>query len=119
MPPSTACASVTSFDWNRTGRRISGAGRKITENGKEIGSGAQTPITVDGTIDGDRLTLAFAETRYRAVDRRAIRSVARRKRGAAWPLLQHRRAIVWNCGGAPRSVIVLNGSGKSLLFPAR
>jgi hypothetical protein len=45
----------------QSGKRITGAGRKVTENGDAIGSGAQTRITIDGTIAGDRLTLAFAE----------------------------------------------------------
>jgi hypothetical protein len=45
----------------QTGNRVTGAGRKITENGDGIGSRAQTPISVAGTIDGDRLTLTFTE----------------------------------------------------------
>jgi hypothetical protein len=43
------------------GDHVSGTGRKITENGKAIGSPAQTPITLEGTIKGDRLTLTFTE----------------------------------------------------------
>ena len=43
------------------GDHVSGIGRKIAENGKPIGSPAQTPITLDGTIKGDRLTLTFTE----------------------------------------------------------
>ena len=43
------------------GDRVHGTGRKITENGTAIGSQAQTPITMDGTIKGDRLTLTFTE----------------------------------------------------------
>ena len=43
------------------GDRIRGRGRKITENGAGVRAGAQTPLTVTGTIDGDRLTLNFVE----------------------------------------------------------
>ena len=43
------------------GARVTGVGRKITENGDEIGARAQTPVTVSGTITGDRLTLNFVE----------------------------------------------------------
>lgn len=45
----------------QSGNRILGSGRKVTENGDGIGSRAQTPIRVAGTIDGDRLTLVFTE----------------------------------------------------------
>jgi transcriptional regulator with XRE-family HTH domain len=41
--------------------RVKGAGRKVTENGDDIGSRAETPIVVAGVIDGDRLTLTFNE----------------------------------------------------------
>ena len=43
------------------GARVTGVGRKITENGSGIGPRAQTPVTVSGTIAGDRLTLNFVE----------------------------------------------------------
>jgi cytoskeletal protein RodZ len=43
------------------GERVTGAGRKVTQNGDGISSRAQTPISVDGTIAGDRLTLTFNE----------------------------------------------------------
>jgi len=43
------------------GDRVTGAGRKVTQNGDGIGLRAQTPILVAGTIDGDRLTLTFKE----------------------------------------------------------
>jgi cytoskeletal protein RodZ len=43
------------------GDRVRGSGRKISENGEGIGARAQTPVTVNGTIDGDRLTLNFVE----------------------------------------------------------
>ena len=45
----------------QSGNRILGSGRKVTENGTGVGSRAQTPIRVAGTIDGDRLTLIFTE----------------------------------------------------------
>jgi cytoskeletal protein RodZ len=43
------------------GARITGHGVKTTENGDAIGSTAQTPITIAGTLDGRRLTLTFTE----------------------------------------------------------
>jgi hypothetical protein len=43
------------------GDRVTGTGRKVTENGAGIGRRAQTPVTLTGTIDGDRLTLNFVE----------------------------------------------------------
>lgn len=45
----------------QAGNRVTGTGRKVTENGDGIGSRAQTPISVAGTISGDRLTLTFNE----------------------------------------------------------
>jgi cytoskeletal protein RodZ len=45
----------------QTGNRVTGTGRKVTENGDGIGSRVQTPISVAGTISGDRLTLTFNE----------------------------------------------------------
>ena len=43
------------------GDRVKGRGRKVTENGAGIRTRAQTPLTVSGTIEGDRLTLNFVE----------------------------------------------------------
>jgi transcriptional regulator with XRE-family HTH domain len=43
------------------GDHVTGTGRKVTQNGDGIGARAQTPISVDGSINGDRLTLAFGE----------------------------------------------------------
>ena len=43
------------------GDRITGAGRKVAENGNPIRKRAQTPLSVNGTINGDRLTLNFVE----------------------------------------------------------
>ena len=47
------------------GNRVTGEGRKIEENGGGIGTRAQTPISVAGTIEGDRLTLTFTENGIR------------------------------------------------------
>ena len=43
------------------GERVTGVGRKVTENGAGIRRRAQTPLTVNGTIEGDRLMLTFVE----------------------------------------------------------
>ncbi|MEO5740246.1 MAG: hypothetical protein ABIS29_06600, partial [Vicinamibacterales bacterium] len=43
------------------GDRVTGTGRKVMENGEGIVPRAQTPVTVSGKIDGDRLTLNFVE----------------------------------------------------------
>ena len=45
----------------QNGDRVTGSGRKVSENGRRIGSSAQTSISVAGTIHGERLTLAFTE----------------------------------------------------------
>jgi transcriptional regulator with XRE-family HTH domain len=43
------------------GDRVTGSGRKITENGNDINPPGQTPLSLSGTIVGDRLTLNFVE----------------------------------------------------------
>ncbi len=43
------------------GDRVTGIGRKIIENGSGIDSHGQTPIAVNGVVQGDRLTLNFVE----------------------------------------------------------
>jgi hypothetical protein len=43
------------------GNRITGIGHKWTENGRELGPQARTPIRLEGTTDGQRLTLNFTE----------------------------------------------------------
>ena len=53
---------------DQAGDRVTGSGRKITENGRMIGSPAQTPISVAGTIDGNRLDAHFFRTRRAASD---------------------------------------------------
>jgi hypothetical protein len=45
----------------RAGGRISGGGRKVSQNGSAIGSTALTPISISGTMSGNRLTLSFTE----------------------------------------------------------
>jgi hypothetical protein len=42
----------------QSGERVTGVGRKIAENGSAI---SPTPISVAGTIQGDRLMLTFTE----------------------------------------------------------
>jgi hypothetical protein len=51
------------------GDRVTGVGTKISENEKGIDAGAQTPVTMTGTIAGDRLTLNFVEHRSPAETR--------------------------------------------------
>jgi hypothetical protein len=49
------------LELQQTGGRITGRGLKTDENGRSIVTSAQTPIDVQGTIDGKRLTLTFTE----------------------------------------------------------
>ncbi len=46
---------------DQKGDHVTGSGKKITENGSEISPRGQTPLTISGTISGDRLTLNFVE----------------------------------------------------------
>jgi penicillin-binding protein 1A len=43
------------------GNRLTGRGQKWTEDGRTLSSGARTPITVTGSIDGRTVTLRFTE----------------------------------------------------------
>ena len=43
------------------GDRLAGVGTKVSENETGTGPGAQTPVTIAGTIAGDRLTLNFVD----------------------------------------------------------
>jgi len=43
------------------GNRITGRGRKSTEDGRSISGSARSPIQVTGTIDGDTIRLKFTE----------------------------------------------------------
>ena len=45
----------------QAGEHVTGVGRKVTENGRPLRSRARTPITVEGIVDGDQLTLNFTE----------------------------------------------------------
>jgi cytoskeleton protein RodZ len=45
----------------QTGERITGSGRKVSENGAAIGAQVQTPISLAGTMAGNRVTLTFTE----------------------------------------------------------
>jgi transcriptional regulator with XRE-family HTH domain len=50
------------LELHQAGGRITGQGVKTRENGRDIGQSAQTPISVQGSVDGKRLTLTFIET---------------------------------------------------------
>jgi hypothetical protein len=54
------------------GDRVAGVGTKISENENGTGPGAQTPVTMTGTIAGDRLTLNFVEHSSQAKTRGKI-----------------------------------------------
>ena len=43
------------------GRRVTGKGQKVSENGRSVRKAARTPITVAGTVDGDKVHLTFRE----------------------------------------------------------
>jgi hypothetical protein len=45
----------------QAGNRISGNGRRISENGQAVGSADQVPISLSGTIQGERMTLTFIQ----------------------------------------------------------
>jgi cytoskeletal protein RodZ len=49
------------IELRQNGNRVSGTGKKVTENGARIPAAAQTPISVEGTILDDRLNLNFVE----------------------------------------------------------
>ena len=51
----------------QSGNQIFGDGRKTAENGRSIPAQSQTPISVRGIIDGDRLTLSFSERGHRRI----------------------------------------------------
>jgi len=46
---------------DQDGDRIVGRGQKWSENGRTLPSSARTPLTVNGTIDGNKVTLEFRE----------------------------------------------------------
>ncbi len=49
------------LELQQDGARVTGTGVKTVENGRTLGSTAQTPITFHGTVEGERLTLTFVE----------------------------------------------------------
>ena len=46
---------------NQTGSTFTGNGRKVSENGRRLASGSQTPIQVKGRINGDVIEATFIE----------------------------------------------------------
>ena len=53
------------LELHQDGSRVSGTGVKVLENGRKLGSASQTPILIQGTVDGERLTLTFSERGFR------------------------------------------------------
>ncbi len=51
------------------GAYVSGQGRQVTENGRQLGPTGERPIVVQGSAIGDRLALAFTEHDSRRVNR--------------------------------------------------
>ena len=46
---------------NQSGKSFTGAGRKVSENGRSLPASSRTPIQVKGSIDGDRVEATFFE----------------------------------------------------------
>jgi hypothetical protein len=46
---------------NQAGRDFTGTGEKISENGRSLPAAGRTPISVKGTIDGDKVHATFSE----------------------------------------------------------
>ena len=70
------------------GDRVTGSGKKITENGNDINPSGQTPLSLSGTIAGDRLTLNFVERGALAPNPREIRADSGRGWKAAGTILE-------------------------------
>ena len=49
------------IELQQSGNRVTGQGVKTQENGRAIQGGGRTPIIVEGTVDGGRVTLTFRE----------------------------------------------------------
>jgi transcriptional regulator with XRE-family HTH domain len=49
------------LELQQEGSRVTGVGRKVAENGRPLRGAGQTPISLEGTIEGNRLTLNFRE----------------------------------------------------------
>lgn len=45
----------------QAGDRVTGSGAKVSENGRAVGKGRRTPISVEGTIEARQLELKFTE----------------------------------------------------------
>ena len=45
----------------QNGNSITGTGRKVSENGRMLGRAGQTPIALQGTVEGDAVVLNFSE----------------------------------------------------------
>jgi transcriptional regulator with XRE-family HTH domain len=54
---------------DQNGNRVRGRGFKWLENGRPVAAAGQTPIAVDGTIEGNRLALTFTERGLRRISR--------------------------------------------------
>jgi hypothetical protein len=78
---------------------VKGAGRKISQNGDEIGSRAQTPISVAGTIDGDRLEAEVLRAVWAA---------------APLPPVAAPKAVTGEYGGGHLAAAVLAAAGHPL-----
>ena len=76
------------------GDRVAGVGTKVSENETGTGPGAQTPVTMAGTIAGDRLTLNVVELGTQPETRGKIVTTGRGGWNAAGPFLQQRGAGV-------------------------
>lgn len=57
------------LELRQDGARVTGVGVKATENGREIAGSAQTPVRVEGIIDGDRVELTLIEKGPQRVNR--------------------------------------------------
>ena len=64
------------------GDRVSGSGRKVTENGSPVPASRQTPISVSGVRAGERLSLSFTEIGRRRQSAGTFELV--RQRETAW-----------------------------------
>ena len=49
------------LELRQDGLRVTGTGVKTLENGRKLGGASQTPILLQGILDGERLTLTFTE----------------------------------------------------------
>jgi cytoskeletal protein RodZ len=57
------------LELKQNGNRVTGVGRKVAENDKALGGRAQTRITVQGSLEGNQLNLAFTERGTRRTTR--------------------------------------------------